>query len=135
MTDRIRAQPCEFCPYRRDVPSGVWSATDYEKLPPYDEPTGNQPLASFACHATPAFDCHGWAVVHSNRGPEHELLALRLQGSPDVPEPAVPLFDSGAGAAAHGMRDIEAPGDHAVDAQAKLLMRYSRLRTAGINLD
>lgn len=29
---KCRTEPCETCPYRRDVPSGVWSADEYRKL-------------------------------------------------------------------------------------------------------
>jgi hypothetical protein len=29
-------KPCESCPYRKDVPSGVWSEGEYRKLPQYD---------------------------------------------------------------------------------------------------
>ena len=84
-------------------------AVEYEKLRDYDEPTGYQPFAVFACHATPEHLCHGWAVVHSNRGHEYDLLALRLHGNPSIPEAAVPLFDSGNEAADHGQADNEAP--------------------------
>lgn len=27
-----RKTPCASCPYRKDVPSGVWEASEYEKL-------------------------------------------------------------------------------------------------------
>lgn len=63
------------CPYRKDVPSGVWDASEYDKLPAYDAPTAEQPFAPFACHATPEKLCHGWAVCHSNRGSAFELIA------------------------------------------------------------
>jgi hypothetical protein len=128
VTDRVRTQPCEACPYRRDVPSGIWSAEDYDKLPPYDAPTHEQPVETFACHATPEFYCHGWAVVHSNRGHQHELLSLRLCRVDDIPEPAVPLFTSGTEAAEHGKRDIKRPKQAARRAVARLQSRYSRLK-------
>lgn len=125
----IRKTACRSCPYRRDVPSGVWSPDEYAKLPPYDAPTGEQPFAAFACHATPALACHGWAVVHSARGHAHDLLALRLY-APGEPIPAarVPLFSSGAEAAAHGLRDVECPGEDARAAVALLMDKHARLR-------
>lgn len=42
--------PCGSCPYRRDVPSGIWSEEEYDKLPQYDLPTGDQPPNVFLCH-------------------------------------------------------------------------------------
>lgn len=128
----IRNQPCSACPYRRDVPSGIWAADTYDKLIPYDNDTWDQPGGAFACHATPEHECHGWAVVHSNRGREHELLALRLMGVSveDVPEATVPMFESGTEAAEHGKRDIENPSQEAKDAVAKLTSKYDRLRFA-----
>jgi hypothetical protein len=123
-----RSQPCSSCPYRRDVPSGVWSRDEYEKLRDYDNPTGEQPFAVFACHATPEHYCHGWAVVHTSRGHEFDLLALRLHGSPPIPEAAVPLFDSGNDAADHGQADLEDPSDDATEVVEKLLRKYPRLR-------
>lgn len=121
-----RTRPCPACPYRRDVPSGIWDAEEYAKLLAYDRPTGEQPLAAFACHATPQRLCHGWAVTHSNRGHEHELLALRLLDltPPDGPAP-VPLFESGQQAAEHGLRD-PLPGPDAIRA-IRRLRRYPRL--------
>jgi hypothetical protein len=42
--------PCGSCPYRKDVPSGVWETLEYEKLPPYDGETFEQPFEAFFCH-------------------------------------------------------------------------------------
>ena len=36
--------PCGSCPYRKDVPSGVWAVSEYLKLVEYDRPTGEQPV-------------------------------------------------------------------------------------------
>ena len=124
----IRSNPCTACPYRRDVPSGLWAYEEYEKLRDYDAPTGDQPFADFGCHATPDHLCHGWAVVHTSRGHEYDLLALRLHGNPPIPDAAVPLFDSGNEAADHGQADIEAPSDTAVKTVARLISKYDRLR-------
>ena len=128
---KIRSESCMACPYRRDVPSGVWSATDYDKLPDYDKPTGEQPWAPFGCHATPEFYCHGWAVVHSRQPYDHEPLAFRLAGinpETDIPPEGTPLFSSGAEAAEHGKRDIEHPSDEARAVVARLMDKYERLQ-------
>lgn len=34
-----RREPCSACPYRVDVPAGVWAREEYDKLDPYDLPT------------------------------------------------------------------------------------------------
>lgn len=127
--ERVRAQPCEACPYRRDVPSGLWSAEEYDKLPPYDAETWEQPFDGFSCHATPEFYCHGWAVVHMSRGHAFELLALRFAHfEGDIPTPPVPLFESGAEAAEHGKREIKRPKKRAKQTVQRLMARYPRLR-------
>lgn len=124
---RVRPRPCRYCPYRCDAPSGLWSEEEYAKLRAYDKPTGEQPALGFACHSTPESHCHGWAVTHSSRGGAHELLALRLRPA-IVPPPAVALFPSGSAAAAHGCRDLGAPGATAKRAARELLRRHgSRL--------
>lgn len=125
----ILPRPCAACPYRKDVASGVWSADEYDKLPPYDAPTCEQPFAPFACHATPEKYCHGWAVCHSNRGHAYELISLRLAGVNEIPPPGVPLFASGAEAAEHGKKDIAKPKRKAKATVAKLVKKYPRLRT------
>ena len=128
----IRSRPCIACPYRKDVPSGVWSASDYDKLPPYDQPTGQQPPAPFGCHATPEHLCSGWAQVHTSRGRENDLLALRLAAvmglDVEVPPKSVELFESGTAAAEHGKRDIDNPDPEAVRTMQLLLRKYGRLR-------
>lgn len=129
MSHKVRTQPCTYCPYRCDVPSGVWVAEEYEKLAEYDEETGTQPIATFQCHSTPDLYCHGWAVVHGAQQGEYDLLAFRF--SPPVggiPAAAVPLFASGTEACEHGLRDIDEPGEAARIAQVELLDRYARLR-------
>jgi hypothetical protein len=122
--NQIRQQPCEACPYRKDVPPGVWVADEYAKLPPYDAETFNQPVAAFMCHATPAFYCNGWAIVHSGRGHDRELLALRLHPC-EIPEAKVPMFASGFEAAQHGLKRMTKKSRAAV---AKLIERYEHLR-------
>ncbi|MBN6034084.1 DUF6283 family protein [Amycolatopsis sp. 195334CR] len=125
-------RPCISCPYRRDVPSGIWHAREYAKLPPYDADTGSQPSGLFQCHQNDGDDLHrricaGWAGCHDGG----ELLALRLAviDGRIAPETAqavvnyqspVPLFDSGAEAAAHGLRDITTPASEALRAMEKI---------------
>lgn len=124
----VRKEPCSTCPYRQDVPSGVWSHDTYEILRPYDADTGEQPIAWFGCHTTPDHYCHGWAVVGGTEGPQG-LLALRLFGvDGDIPEAAVPLFSSHNEAADHGQAEIEHPSAEANAAIAKLGRKYERIR-------
>jgi hypothetical protein len=129
------ARPCGTCPYRRDVPSGVWDASEYEKLPRYDAPTPFQPTNVFVCHLADQKRglyriCAGWAGCHDG----YELLSLRIAVSDSVAmisprtydltaeyQSPVPLFASGAEAAAHGMRDIETPDQTATVAIEKIL--------------
>jgi hypothetical protein len=112
----LRARPCGSCPYRRDVPSGVWAASEYEKLPGYDGDITSQAMAGatglFMCHLDDGSLCAGWAGCH-NMG---ENLAVRLHAEAvdveallDYVSP-VPLFTNGAEAAAHGLRELEFPG-------------------------
>lgn len=130
MSEAVRPAPCSACPYRRDVPSGVWAREEYEKLRAYDGKTWEQPPAAFLCHEAPGSFCHGWAVVHSTRGHEHELLALRIRGVPidAVPAPGVLLFGSGCEAADHGLRDVARPSTAAVETGERLLRKSPRLR-------
>jgi len=46
----INRAPCQSCPYRRDVPSGIWAHEEYEKILDYDNETGHQPMKVFMCH-------------------------------------------------------------------------------------
>lgn len=108
MTTTVRLSPCPSCPYRRDVPSGIWAPSEYAKLPLYDLSTEEQAevgaFAPFYCHATPDFLCAGWAGCHDMA----ENLAMRLHHRTIDPAvydyvSPVPLFSSGAQAAAHGI--------------------------------
>ena len=108
--------PCGTCPYRKDVPSGVWGASEYNKLPRYDGDTGTQfvsgGIALFMCHQNDGCLCGGWLVTHDTR----HLAALRVH---DVDpsafnyHPDVECFASGAEAAAHGLADVDAPSPQA----------------------
>lgn len=110
MTMKPPKVPCGSCPYRTDVPAGIWEAHEYAKLPAYDGETWQQPPQVFMCHQRDGCICGGWLMTHDR---DH-LLALRLQArnlDPSVWEyaPDVPVFESGAAAAAHGMAGIENP--------------------------
>lgn len=113
--------PCDSCPYRRDVASGVWHETEYAKLPEFDKPTGEQPVYCFLCHQKNGRLCAGWVAVHDM----NESLGLRLANSLGLIQPedldgildystSTPLFASGQEAADHGRRDMETPTDEAV---------------------
>ncbi|MDG4834167.1 DUF6283 family protein [Solwaraspora sp. WMMD1047] len=114
-TRRPASAPCGTCPYRRDVPSGLWDAAEYAKLPGYDAPTALQPPGLFLCHQADGRVCGGWAGCHDGES----LLALRLAAlrGMDPREVAatrdytttVPLFGSGQEAAAHGMARVDDP--------------------------
>jgi hypothetical protein len=103
----------------------VWAHDEYEKLRLYDVETFAQiGLGAFACHATPGELCHGWAVVHGDRA-----LALRFDPTDGpIPEPAVPLFASGAEAADHGQVGINKPCPAAVRTISQLVARHERLQ-------
>lgn len=129
----VRKCPCSTCPYRRDVPSGIWEASEYDKLPGYDDDVPDQAVAGatglFRCHRTPGFLCAGWVGCHDMGS----SLAVRLHHrdiDPAVYEYAspVPLFASGAEAAEHGKRDLPAPGPAAVR-KARQLRRLQGRRS------
>lgn len=127
------ALPCGTCPYRRDVPAGVWAAEEYAKLPPYDADTAFQPFGLFMCHQVDGRVCAGWVGCHGGG----QLLAVRLAAADrrmddeeiraaveyDCP---VPLFPSGAAAAMHGRSGVADPDEPAKRAIGKILSRRSR---------
>lgn len=112
--------PCGSCPYRRDVPSGVWAAEEYNKLPEYDKETQEQPPALFGCHQGDGRACAGWVAVHDMS----QNLGLRIGTAVGHIDPndvqdfldyqtSTPLFDSGQEAADHGKREIDNPSERA----------------------
>lgn len=118
--------PCGSCPYRCDVPSGIWAEEEYVKLEQYDEPTYAQPTGIFLCHQQDGRMCAGWVGVHGT-----QLLGLRLWASGQSDEvvqalldyeSSVPLFSSGSEAAEHGRRDIDAKSP-AAERQVTKIMR------------
>jgi hypothetical protein len=128
--DTVRKSPCGSCPYLRRVPSGVWAPEEYVKLRQYDGDIVEQVVSGgtrvFHCHTDTAEVCAGWA---GHRDPA-DLLAVRLGIADGRLDPAildyapvVPLFGSGAEAADHGLRDVEAPGAEARRAIDKIERR------------
>lgn len=108
-------KPCGSCPYRKDVPSGIWDEEEYKKLPQYDEETPYQPFGIFMCHQKDGCICGGWLLTHDK---EH-LISLRLKAHELHPsvwsyKPDTEVFSSGAEAAAHGIKDIDSPGQDAI---------------------
>jgi hypothetical protein len=130
---RPRERPCKSCPYRRDVPSGVWSAEEYVKLISYDGDTAYQDPVAFMCHQADGFLCAGWC---GHRERASDLLAVRIGVGNGLMHPDtanyitdVPLFTSGADAALHGMRDIARPSPAACDLVRHLLTVRERRGT------
>jgi len=134
MTVTCAKAPCKSCPYRRDVPSGVWSEDEYDKLPVYDGEIHAQLAAKagglFMCHQQDGRICAGWLGCHG----AGNLLAIRLAAFYEDDDRAlddavltyrspVPLFRSGAAAAAHGKRAIRRPGRRAQRMMARLTGR------------
>lgn len=89
-------------------------------MPPYDQPTGEQPIAVFLCHRQDGRACAGWVGCHDMAN----NLGLRLavvQGrcSPEVADAMVdyeteaPLFESGREAFIHGMEGVASPSKSA----------------------
>lgn len=124
--------PCRSCPYRKDVPSGVWAAEEYEKLPEYDRETAEQPISAFLCHQQDGRLCAGWVAVHDMENSLGLRLITSLSGTTQEEYDAirdystsVALFESGAEAAEHGLRDLETPGERA-QREIKKLYRKKR---------
>jgi hypothetical protein len=129
--------PCVTCPYRKDVPSGVWHRDEYQKLVAYDAETAAQPAALFMCHQQHGGLCTGWVQSHAARDHRFDLLALRLHSFSDRVDvkqisnvarsvPAVALFRTGAAAMRHGLKRISNPGRKAVEAIASIVRKRRR---------
>lgn len=126
MTDQTTARknPCGSCPYRANVPSGIWHEDEYRKLERYDGDVAEQATkgatAVFLCPQGEQEACTGWL---GHRDPA-ELLAVRLGVAGGTLDPEclsyrtdAELHSSGEAAAAHGMADIAAP---TVEAEAAI---------------
>lgn len=119
LLSKCAAAPCKSCPYRRDVPSGLWDVSEYDKLPAYDGSILDQLMAKgasslFDCHQRDGNLCAGWLAAHGT----DNLLALRIHGD-KVDDSVfgfsspVPVFGSGREAAEHGKREIRKPSARA----------------------
>jgi hypothetical protein len=124
--------PCGTCPYRRDVPSGIWAAEEYAKLPAYDGDVPEQAAAGafglFMCHQRDGHLCAGWVGCHDI---SHNLAVRAHADEVDLDavlgyESPVPLFASGAEAAEHGAREIAHPGQLAQRKARGLVRARSR---------
>lgn len=124
--------PCGSCPYRKDVPSGVWAAEEYDKLPAYDNETGLQPPGAFFCHQQNGRLCAGWVACHDMPN----ALGLRLALAFDAIDfedfeaacdytTDIPIWESGAAAAEHGKADIDAPSEKASRTVERILKKPS----------
>ena len=127
-------RPCGSCPYRQDVPAGVWAPEEYAKLPDYDGETGHQPAGVFLCHWQTGRVCAGWAACHGAQGrADHgrDSLALRMAGflgsmsAEDIEATRnyvspVPLWSSGQEAFQRGMSGVADPSPEAEEIMAKM---------------
>jgi hypothetical protein len=122
---RPPASPCSSCPYRRDVASGIWAESEYDKLPDYDGETWEQSQKLFMCHQLDGNLCAGWLACHG----ADDLLALRLHrvdpSAYDYRSP-VSVFTSGREARDHGLAQIAEPDDRAIRIITKLNRRRGR---------
>ena len=128
---RPAPRPCVSCPYRRDVPSGVWAEEEYAKLPAYDAAgiEDGQPLSVFGCHQQDGRLCAGWVAVHDMDNSLGLRLSVGMGYTPQADVEAildyttdVPLWGSGAEAAAHGLADVPDPSP----AATALVVRLAR---------
>lgn len=122
--------PCGSCPYRCDVPSGVWAESEYEKLPLYDAPTGDQPFAAFFCHQQTGALCSGWVGCHDMG--ENIGLRLALATGAITEEQylealdyvcSIELWESGQAARDHGVERLDDPDEAALRVADKLTRR------------
>lgn len=118
--------PCGSCPYRTDVPSGIWHRSEYDKLAEYDRPFIEQPMGAFHCHQQDGRLCAGWVGCHDMEN----TLAFRINARSFTKEviqavlnyeTSVPLFESGAAAREHGLQEYANPGTRANKIMDKML--------------
>jgi hypothetical protein len=128
-------QPCGSCPYRTDVPSGIWDASEYAKLPPYDADTAHQPHHLFLCHQINGRICGGWAACHDmTQSLGVRIAAISGDITPEVAEALtnystpIPVFPTGQAAADHGLTDQNHPSRAARRIIDKLTTRKERQR-------
>jgi hypothetical protein len=81
-----RRTPCGSCPYRKDVPAGLWHRAEFENLLRHD---ANEFAGStFGCHEgrnKPRDEqdtCIGWLLDQRSRGYPSIQLRMRLMMAP-----------------------------------------------------
>lgn len=109
----------------------MWDESEYHKLPEFDKPTAEQPPRVFMCHQDNDHLCAGWVACHDM----DESLGFRINAS-SLDEATieavldytttVPLFASGAEAAAHGLAQLYEPSTKARNIIAKLERKHRR---------
>lgn len=127
-----RRHPCPSCPYRRDVPSGIWDASEYTKLAGYDGDVPEQAAAGatglFHCHQRTGELCAGWVGCHdmeNNLAIRMHAARVDLDAVQSYVSP-VPLFASGREAAEHGKRDLTRPSEAACRKIGQLMRQRER---------
>jgi hypothetical protein len=92
--------PCKTCPYRKDVPVGVWHRSEYENLLAQDaDQIGGH---MFACHQTRALPdserqvCGGWLLDQKRRNIPSILLRVAIIRTPGVDECLTEITNGGA---------------------------------------
>lgn len=145
----VADKPCSSCPYRRDVPAGIWDTSEYDKLRDYDPqvqkfPNGMEALvpgpalAPFLCHQLPKIEqetlCAGWLAVHCDSVPVRLLLLVgRVTPEQVFAEPKVPLYATGNEAADAGIAGVERPSAAARELSEKIVrQRLDKGRRARI---
>lgn len=130
-----RKNPCASCPFRTNVASGIWDQTEYQKLPAYDGEIHEQTAtAVFMCHQpAEGHVCSGWL---GHRQYPEDMLAVRLgliRGALDQScleySNDVPLFESGAAAAEHGMKQFLDPQEDALSVIRKITRKQATSTT------
>ena len=128
-------RPCKSCPYRKDAPSGMWHVDEYNVLARFDKPMDEAPTSVFMCHQDDDSLCAGWVGTHDMEnllGPrirvlEGEMSVETLKAVFEYKTP-VPLFESGAAARDHGLRDYWSPSAEARKAIRDLERRRDDVR-------
>lgn len=124
----VAEHPCSSCPYRRDVPSGIWAREEYEKLRAYDD---NNVFGVFLCHHSPSMDrdavCRGWLVVHADSVAVRLAVCQGIIRREDYGRPCdTPLYKTGNAAANAGIKGIKRPGIKARRAIDKLIAKRAK---------
>lgn len=116
--------PCASCPYRKDTPPGVWAASEYRKLPAWDEPMNFAGV--FLCHTANlggrAAVCRGWLETHErNLGVRMAMMDGTIDMTGVTGPCGVKLYKSGAEACAAGLRGVPRPSKKAVAVSLKII--------------